>query len=52
MLLSGFMLPKIKINFKRNKKYIARNIIVNETIAKKKKAKGKKQEIGNKEPIK
>jgi len=38
-------------NFKRNKKYIARNTIIDKTIAKELKAKGKKQETGNKKYI-
>jgi len=37
------------MNFERNRKYVARNTIVNKTVAKKNKAKGKKQETGNKE---
>jgi len=35
----------------RNKECIARNTIVDKTVAKAKKAKGKKQETGNKEHI-
>ena len=35
------------MNFERNKKYVARNKIVDKTIAKEKKVKGKKQETGN-----
>ena len=47
-----FISPEIKINkFQRNKKYVARNIIVNKTVAKEKKAKDKKQKIGNKDRI-
>jgi len=42
------MSPEIKVN-KRNKKYVAK--IVNKTVAKEKKAKGKKQKIRNKEHI-
>jgi len=32
------------MNFKRNKKYVARNTIVDKMVAKGKKARGKKQE--------
>jgi len=37
---------EIKVS-ERNKKYVAKNTIVEKTVAKEKKAKGKKQEIGN-----
>jgi len=39
------------MNFKRNKKHISRNIIIDKTIIKRKKAKDKKQETKNKEHI-
>jgi len=39
------------MNFETNKKYIARNTIVDKTVAKELKAKGKKQKTGNKEYI-
>jgi len=39
-----FISPGIRVNFERNKKYIVRNTIVDKTVAKELKAKGKKQE--------
>ena len=39
------------MDFRRKRKHISRNIIVDKTITKRKKAKGKKQETGNKEHI-
>jgi len=39
------------MNFEKNKKYITKNIIVDKTVAKKKKAKDKKQKTGNKQHI-
>jgi len=39
------------MNFERNKKYVAKNTIVDKTVAKEKKAKSKKQETKNKEHI-
>ena len=45
-----FVLYRLRLtNFERNKKYIARNTIIDKT--KEKKAKDKKQETGNKEYI-
>ena len=52
LLLIRFFVARDKLtNFEKNKKYIARNTIVDKTVAKEKIAKGKKQETGNKEHI-
>jgi len=47
------MLREIKVNElrKRNRKHAARNTIANKTVAKREKARGKKQETGNKKHI-
>jgi len=47
-----FISLKIKItNFEKNKKHVVKNIIIDKTIIKEKKAKGKKQETENKKHI-
>jgi len=46
------LLLEININeLQKKRKHISRNIIVDKTITKRKKAKGKKQETGNKKHI-
>jgi len=47
-LLSRFLLSlEIKINFGKNKEHLARNTIINKTVVKRKKARGKKQKTKN-----